>query len=431
MSRTEVIGGSDRALADSSGLTRVAGALIIGTIVFNGVLCFLNTRGIAISNFHVMMSEVLLISAAAIVARNSINFVHISVIAVIILYTLALTVIRNITGPEEGFYPKITRDLIIPVIFFLLGKAVNDVKAADRIVFASTSIVMFFALFEYFFLDTFLKVFGIAEYYIARGTLVDSDHTLNVSKGLMISGFRPEGRTLASFLGDHRVSSIFLEPVTLGNFATWVTLWAIIRSRMEGRLYLWCGLAGIALLVLSDARFDAAFLVFAVVMLMIPARYTTLPLFLLPFIVAIGLYLLAAAAGPFDGRPLLQGVGIYDRLLYSGRVISFLDAYNWFGLKAARANVMDAGYAYVISYAGIIGYGALWLLFMSLEGANRYFYQFRNVAAVFLAALLCISASQFTIKMAGLLWFLLGVLSAVKESGPTRAEPKPAGQMGG
>jgi putative polymerase len=164
---------------------------------------------------------------------------------------------------------------------------------------------------------------------------------------------------------------------------------------------------------------------------MIPARYTTLPLFLLPFIVAIGLYLLAAAAGPFDGRPLLQGVGIYDRLLYSGRVMSFLDAYNWFGLKAARANVMDAGYAYVISYAGIIGYGALWLLFMSLEGANRYFYRFRNVAAVFLAALLCISASQFTIKMAGLLWFLLGVLSAVKESGSARVQPTPTAQMAG
>jgi putative polymerase len=424
MSRTEVIGGADRALADSSALTRLAGGLIIGTIVFNGVLCFLNTRGIAISDFHVMFSEVVLISAAVVVARNSINSVHLCVLGVIILYTVTLAVIRDIAGSEEGFHPKITRDLIIPVTFFLLGKAVDDAKAADKIVFAATSVVMVFALFEYFFLDTFLKVFGIAEYYISRGTLVDSDHTLNVSKGLIISGFRPEGRTLASFLGGHRVSSIFLEPVTLGNFATWVTLWAVIRSRMEGRLYVWCALGGIVLLVLSDARFDAGFLVFAVaMMLLIPARYTTLSLFLLPFIVAMGLYLLAAAAGPFDGRPLLQGVGIYDRLLYSGRVLFYLDAYNWFGLKAARANVMDAGYAYVINYAGILGYGALWLLFMSLEGANRYFYQFRNVVALYLAALLCISASQFTIKIAALLWFMVGVLSVAKVDGSRRAEP--------
>ena len=61
---------------------------------------------------------------------------------------------------------------------------------------------------------------------------------------------------------------------------------------------------------------------------------------------------------------------------------------------------MDAGYAYVLSNAGIIGFAALWILFMSLEGSNRYFYAFRNVIAVYLAALFCISASQFTISSA-------------------------------
>jgi putative polymerase len=118
---------------------------------------------------------------------------------------------------------------------------------------------------------------------------------------------------------------------------------------------------------------------------------------------------------------MLQGVGVYDRLLYCGRVLFYLDAYNWFGLEAARANVMDAGYAYVISNAGIIGFAALWILFMSLEGSHRYFYAFRNVVAVYLAALLCISASQFTIKIAALLWFLLGVLSLARVNDSTRS----------
>src|SRR6185295_18861553 len=222
------------------------------------------------------------------------------------------------------------------------------------------------------------------------------------------------GRALLPFLGDHRVSSIFLEPITLGNFGTWVALWAVVRSRMEGRLYIWCAFGGLALLVLSDARFDACFLVLGVALLMVPPRITTLPLYLLPFLIVIALYIFAAAAGPFDGRPMLEGVGIYDRLLYCGRVLFFLDPYNWFGLEAARANVMDAGYAYVISNAGIIGFAALWILFMSLEGSNRYFYAFRNVIAVYLAALFCISASQFTIKIAALLWFLLGVLSVAR-----------------
>lgn len=419
-----MIARADHASADNTDPTRLAGALIIGAISFNAVLCFLNTRGIAISNMHVMMSEALLIFAAAIACRKDINFVHLGIITLILLYTIILSTIRKINVPADGFDPKITRDLIIPVIFFLLGKTVNDAKAADKIVFVATSVVLAFALFEYFFLDTFLKIFGVVEYYIARGTLADLEHTLNVSKGLMISGFRPEGqggRALLPFLGDHRVSSIFLEPITLGNFGTWVTLWAVIRSRMEGKLYLWCALGGLALLILSDARFDAGFLILAVILLMLPPKITTIPLFLLPFVIILALYILAVWAGPFDGRPILQGVGVYDRLLYCGRVLFFLDGYNWFGFEAARANVMDAGYAYVISNAGIIGFAALWILFMSLEGSNLYFYAFRNVLAVYLAALLCISASQFTIKMAALLWFLLGVLSVVKANGSTRS----------
>ena len=133
-----------------------------------------------------------------------------------------------------------------------------------------------------FSLASFLKVFGVAEYYVARGTLEVSDWALDVSQGLMVSGFRPgdEGRSLLPFLGDHRVSSLFLEPSSLGNFGALVTLWAVVRSRMEGRLFLWCGLGGLTLLtVLSDTRFDAYFLVLGVLVLIAPPRLTTPAMF--------------------------------------------------------------------------------------------------------------------------------------------------------
>ena len=158
------------------------------------------------------------------------------------VYTLALSVLRFANVPAAGFDPKISRDLIIPITFFLLGKAVNDVKAADKVVSTATAILLSFALFEFFFLNTFLEVFGVAKYYIARGTLESSNSALNISQGLMVSGVRPadQGRTLLSFLGDHRVSSLFLEPISLANFGALVTLWAVVRSRMEGKFYIWC-----------------------------------------------------------------------------------------------------------------------------------------------------------------------------------------------
>lgn len=396
----------------------VAGALIIGAISFNAVLCFLNTHGVAISGIHVMASEVLLISAAMVACRNHLTPTHLSIIALVVLFTIALAIIRYTKAPANSFDPKISRDILIPVVFFLLGKAVNDVKAADKVVLIALAVVSIFAVFEYFFLDAFLRVFGVAEYYIARGTLDASDSALEISRGLMASGLRPadQGRTLLPFLGDHRVSSLFLEPSTLGNFGALVTLWALLRSRMEGRLYVWCALGGLALLVLSDTRFDAYFLLLAVPILAMPPRIATPLVFVLPFIVMLALYLFAASANPYLGIPEVEGREVSDRLLYSGRVLLDFDLYSWLGLETSRAQTFDSGYGYVISNLGIIGCAALWTLFMSLKGSSRYFYNFRNVLALYFAALLCISASQFTIKIAALLWFMLGALSTVSNT---------------
>jgi putative polymerase len=416
LASTAIIGQRrDQVLADSPEIKWVAGALIIGAISFNAVLCFLNTRGVAISSIHVMISEALLISAAVMACRNYLTLAHFSIIVLIVLFTITLSIIRYAKIPSNGFDPKISRDILIPVVFFLLGKAVNDIKAADRVVLIALAVVSSFAAFEYFFLDAFLNVFGVAEYYIARGTLEASDWALEVSHGLMASGLRPadQGRTLLPFLGDHRVSSLFLEPSTLGNFGALVTLWAFVRSRMEGRLYVWCALGGLALLALSDTRFNAYFLVLAVPILTTPPRIATPLVFVLPFIIILALYLFGASADPYLGIPTVEGLEVGDRLLYSGRVLLDFDLYNWLGLEASREQTFDSGYGYVISNLGIIGFAVLWTLFMSLEGSSRYFFTFRNVTAVYFAALLCISAAQFTIKIAALLWFMLGALSTV------------------
>ena len=164
-----------------------------------------------IGKTHVMMSEMLLISAALLATRNYLSVVHISVLTLVVAYAVALSVLRWANVPAAGFDFKISRDFVIPIAFFLLGKAVSDVKVADRVIFTCTAIILGFALFEFFFLDAFLKVFSIAKYYIARGTLDSSASAFNVSKGLMASGVRPpdQGRTLLAFLGDHRVSSHF------------------------------------------------------------------------------------------------------------------------------------------------------------------------------------------------------------------------------
>ena len=414
-----------RPLPASTASPWFAGTIILGTIVFNAALCLLNTRGFPINGPIVMLSEVVLIGGAVLACRNYLNAVHLTVLTLIVLYTVALSSVKFVDA--QGFDPKIARDLMIPVVFFVMGRAVENVRAADRIVLGVTVLLLVFAAFEYFALSSFLQVFDVAQYYVARGTIAATE--LNPSQGLMVSGMRPtdQGRTLLPFLGDHRVSSLFLEPSTLGNFGALITLWAIVRTRMEGRLYLFCALGGLTLLALSDTRFAGFLVLIGLVTMMVPPRITTPAVIVLPFVTMFALLALAGWAEPYHGAPSVDGRSIYERVLYSGRVLQSFDIYNWFGLRVSRVQTFDSGYAYLVSNIGIVGFVLIWTLFMSIKGRSQFYYLFRNVIAVCFCALLCISASPFTIKLAAMLWFLLGVLSvAVPERRPARRAQAPS-----
>ena len=412
MTSAELIGRRDQAFAASPDLTWLSGLLIIAAITFNALLCFVNTHVAPISNAYVVGSEAIIITVTILACYRFIDPKYALIITTIIVYTAVLAFLRALISPDEGMNLKVARDFLIPVIFFLFGKGANNIKVADRIVYVATTIILIFAVFEFVSLDAFLKVFSVVDYYVARGTLDAADPSLQWANGLMMSGMRPpdQGRELLSFLGGHRVSSLFLEPIGLGNFGCLIAFWAIARSRMEHRLRLWSIAAGIVLIVLSDTRFNASFFVLGVFLLLVSPRLTTPVVVVLPFVAMAALYIAAASALPQD--LLLQGLSLKDRLLYSGGVLLKFDLSNWIGVKASQT--FDLGYAYVISNVGLLGFTAFWLWFMTLSGRSRAFYAFRNTAAVYFAALFCISASQFTIKTAALLWFLMGALSVAQ-----------------
>ena len=424
MTSTDILSRRDHVVADSPDVKWLAGAIVIAAISFNAFLCFVNTHVSPIHNSYVVVSEAVIIAIALLACFRTIELKYLLIIAAIILYTAMLALIRSTISPGEGLNFKVSRDFLIPLIFFMLGKSESNIRVADYLVYVATGIVLVFALFEFFDLDAYLRVFSVTEYYIARGTLDALNPELQWANGLMLSGIRPtdQGRALLPFLGDHRVSSLFLEPIGLGNFGCIVALWAIARSKMEQRLRLWSIAAGIGLIILSDTRFNAYFLGVGILILLINPRITTPAIVAMPFVLIFGLYLAAANAAP-QSFPNVDGLSLVDRLLYSGRVLLDFDVYNWLGIQASRAQTFDAGYAYVISNVGLLGLAAFWFWFMSLGGRSRYFYAFRNTSAAYFAALFCISASQFTIKTAALLWFLIGALSVATDRDASARAP--------
>jgi len=87
----------------------------------------------------------------------------------------------------------------------------------------------------------------------------------------------------------------------------------------------------------------------------------------------------------------------------------------------------DSGYAYSVASIGVIGFVLFWIMLLSTESRSRFFYIFRDLAAAYVAFLLCISNSPYTIKTGALMWFLAGVLSAAPGVIMRRASPAARG----
>jgi len=243
-------------------------ALLVGALTFNTALCFLNTNVMAVNDTMVMGSEVVLVATALYLGlgRNAAPYI---VLAVFMSYAAMLMAMR------PALDPKAVRDFLIPIAFYLLGRSCRDPRLADRAALISGLIVVAFGLFEFLALDVYVKYFNIIKYYVARGTVAPSDVKPDTG-ALFASGIRPDARTLLPFLGPHRASSVFLEPISTGNFGAIIYIWCLNRKEMNKR---WLTMAtGIGAIILSDSRFGANVCIVATIAWFFRAAHTALRL---------------------------------------------------------------------------------------------------------------------------------------------------------
>jgi putative polymerase len=274
---------------------------------------------------------------------------------------------------------------------------------ADFIVKCCAFVVTALAILEYFFLDTYLQYFNIIAYYISRGS-VELEQIQYLSTTLFASGIRPEGRTFFPFLGDHRVSSLFLEPVSPGNFAVILFLWALVRSKTERTFYWGLFLMAVFLIIMADNRFGAYVCTAAFATSLLPSRFLHKAIWVAPIVAITALLGISFWYSDVEGDNSLLG-----RLLSSGQSLAGFDISDWLGVGEIN-ETWDSGYAYTVGRIGIFGLAAFWGLLMALKGDGQ-FQLFRSLCGLYFAAILCVSYSPYTIKTAGILWFLLGTLS--------------------
>lgn len=372
---------------------------LMGALLFNAGLCFLNTMGLPVTGGTVAGAEaciVMLALAFALDARAGPWLV----IAVLAAYAILLLVLRGSTDP------KMIRDLLIPVAFYNLGLRAPDIRDADRAALAAGLIVVAMGLFEYAALPLYEQFFNIVRYYIARGSMSAAEIN-GLTGSLFVSGVRPDARTILPFLGPHRVSSVFLEPVSAGNFGAILFAWGLYRPGMRGRGWLFACAA--LTIILADARFGAVVCVAIAAALLAAHRLPRLLWFALPCAI-----LLALAVCGFESTASDRSNNFVGRLLVAAEIVTALPLEGVLGISAEKVFVSDAGYAYVLLQIGLVGGLAAWLLFVLMPAGNADAWRLRCAVAAYICLLLVISDSPFSIKTAALLWFLLGAADGAR-----------------
>ncbi|MBB4955436.1 putative polymerase [Agrobacterium vitis] len=395
----------------------IASFAVVGGLLLNLFLCFVNTRIMPVSDTHVMLGEMAMLGSAFLLAIDRRVGLYVT-LTVFISYMLMIFALRGAVDL------KALRDVFIPIGFYFMGRSVGNVRLADRLVIASALIVLFFALYEYLALESYLDYFNVLGYYIARGTVSLQD-SFGQTRGLFISGIRPEPRTLLPFLGAHRVSSVFLEPVSAGNFGVIIYAWALFRPTMPWRLSVMAlAMTGI---VLADARFG--FFTCLVITMLLPV-YRLIPKtvwLVLPFILLAVIAAYGMASGVEGGPNDASG-----RLKVTAAILNQLDLQVVLGSRTTDIFTADSGIAYTLTNFGLFGFIGLWAAFVLSPMKDAKAWVFRSMIVVYLVLLMLISNSAYSIKTAALMWFLLGTSDVVawsKIKQPLSASAKPDTSM--
>lgn len=372
---------------------------VIGGLTFNFFLCFVNTRITPTWESYVMMSEMLLVACAFAAALDRRAGIYLF-LGVFVAYMVMLFTFR---GQMDV---KAVRDVIVPVAFFFMGVKARDLALADQLVRASVVIVLAFGLFEYLAVETFLDYFNVLGYYLNRGS-INLGETFGLSRGLFISGLRPEPRTILPFLGQHRVASIFLEPVSAGNFGVIAYSWALFRTDMRFRILTIIG--ALSAIVLADARFGLYTCV--LITALSPFLKFTPRLFwmVMPFIMLSAVAAYGIATNTQGGDNSLGG-----RMAVTAHILTALTTDIVFGVATTDQFTADSGLAYTLTKFGIGGFVALWgaLVFAPVKDEKAWTYL--AMVLIYLLLLMLISNSFYSIKTGALLWFILGTATQVR-----------------
>lgn len=386
-------------------------ALIVAAVLFNALLAFVNGHIITMNSQAVAVVQggiVGLAVAIALLARPEGAAKWVMLGWATLMLWLLLTIARGYLDL------KIAGEIVLAPAFVVLGLC-GSTRALVRALLIIQCLLVIFAAWELFFPTSFGEALAIQNYYInTRG--FSSEAFWAGSDNLFLSSQRPTGRLIDVGLDINRAGSLFLEPVSLGNWtvivcAALAALWQDLSRRVRWMLIV----TNILLLIACDGRLAMGFCFLLPISLVIfmklrPSVRWWLPIAYLP---AMTLALVLALQSG-----LLDPNGSYDdlpgRFSNSIQYLMALDLPSVLALKPVSGTVAaDSGWVHVVVTQSIFGLVALWVSVSVLPAGGARTTRLTHCLALYVAVALPISYSILSIKSAAAMWFLVGLCCAL------------------
>lgn len=381
--------------------------LVLAGVAYNGVLAFVNAHGFYVGRSLVVLSEILILSGCAALVLGSgtrrIDGAPALLLGFFIVNAFAISLLNG------AIYVEMARNAAIIALFMLVGSHITHATLTRCFVAASAVVAAVLAI-EIVSVETYASMFKPAAYFEQTRDLPPAEFD---ELGLFGNALGFEDRFSIIKLIEHRASAIFLEQVSLGNFAIVLAIFLACnwrQTRMAHKLLL---VPLIAMIVITTASRTGLGLVLAAPLAYWIApklnRYVTL--LIAPAVLATAAII--AALRPADGDTL-EG-----RLAYTLRKLGELDLNSLAGLNALQsASYADSGYVYVIVASSIVGLIVLWLsVSLIAAGKGADIKRCSLMTSLYVFSNLTVSGtSVFSIKTAALLWLLVGYMRAREHS---------------
>lgn len=404
-----------KSLSDKQRIDYPILAITLFSVLYNCILAYINHNIMPLSVSHVVLCEgLMMISSVAFIFKKGIYEEDLPIVLFLLftlIVTIYVTVLNRVTFIDQF------RNILIIFAFAGIGSWASE--RTVRLIFRiACFMVLLFLVCEVVSTPFYVSLFHPGEYF--ENTRGIKQASFN-STGLFANALGFQGRFSFGLI-DHRSSSIFLEQVSLANFCGVGVIYLLSFWPRLGWLDKTLFISTVLLILLTnDTR---TMLIFSCVSIagyfLFPKIPKAFNLILMPLIILIGFFV-------HFMKPDEMGDNFTGRIGVTVKKMLELDVQSMLGLSISRiGEFADSGYVYLIYSSTIFGLIIFWL-FVCLYPAGTTPAQRRcaHSLSLFIFLNMMIGGTAiFSIKIAGLLWLLVGYMRVSENPRAVRVRPE-------